>query len=48
MLFVLALATIAQRLRLEPTSSRPPQRENIGVGVDRLRAAVELLPCRER
>lgn len=48
MLFVLALATIAQRLRLEPTSSHPPKRENIGVGVDRLRAAVEPLPCGER
>ncbi len=44
MLCVLALATIAQRLRLQPTSSRPPKRENIGVGVDRLRVAVTELP----
>ena len=43
-LFVFALAAIAQRLRLEPTSSRPPKRENIGVGVDRLRVAVKELP----
>ena len=44
MLFVFALAAIAQRLRLEPTSSRPPKRENIGVGVDRLRVTVKELP----
>ena len=43
MLFVFALATIAQRLRLEPGSSRPPKRENIGVGVDRLRVGVREL-----
>lgn len=35
MIFVFALATIVQSLRLEPTSSRPPKRENIGVGVGR-------------
>jgi len=41
MLFVFALAAIIERLRLEPRSSRPPKRENIGVCVDRLRVTVE-------
>ena len=44
MLLFFALAAVAQRLRLEPASSRPPQRENIGVGVDRLLVAVKELP----
>ena len=41
MLFVLALATLTQRVRLDPVSSRPPKRENIGVGVLRFRVAVK-------
>ena len=40
MLFVLALAGITQRLRVEPVSSRPPKRENVGVGVLGFRVTV--------
>lgn len=40
MLCVLALAAVIQHLRLEPTASTPPRRENIGVGIDRLRVVV--------
>ncbi len=32
-MFVLGIATIVQRLRLEPVSNEPPKRENIGVGI---------------
>ncbi len=40
MIFVFALVTIMQRLRLEPTSPHPPKKESIGVGVGRFRTAV--------
>ena len=32
-MFVLGIATIVQRLRLEPVSNEPPKREDIGVGI---------------
>ena len=44
MLFVLALATLTQRLRVEPATSRPPKRENIGVGVLGFRVTVRERP----
>ncbi len=41
MLFVFAVAAVTQRLRLEPTTSAAPARENIGVGVSGFRVKVE-------